>query len=161
MLEFNSLSYDCLLIFLFLINFYFTRWLPRSSTLRLLKQQMSLYNKTLRVFRGTCLQFMIDCICVHSKAFYVVLHFCVYCVYWWWTSSTRWSPYKARSRSELKLNLMIVAMSALSNHLFWHSFNCSVLFCSVCSLWYHLCWSSVPGDMMTLKHGIHRGIYGL
>ena len=85
--------------------------------------------KSLRVFRGTCLQFMIDCICVHSKAFYVVLHICVYCVYWWWTSSTRWSPYKARSRSELKLNLMIVTMFALSNHLFWHSFNCYVMFC--------------------------------
>ena len=37
----------------------------------------------------------------------------------------------------------------------------TVMLCSVCSLWYHLCWSSVPGDMMTLKHGVHRGIYGL
>ena len=89
---------------------------------------------------------MIACICLHSNAFYVILHFCVHCVYWWWTSSTRWSPYKARSRSELKLNLMMVIMLfALSNHLFWHSFNCNVLFCMLslipfvlvlCTRWY-------------------------
>ena len=77
----------------------------------------------------------------------------------WWTSSSRCSPYKASRKFKLKLNLMKVSMfHSLITSSGIHS---TVILYYVCSLWCHLCWSSVPGDVMTLKRGLHRGIMGL
>ena len=146
-LQFNSLPYDYLVIFLFLTDFYFTRRLPR-STLRLLKNKGALTVAQYYIGKHICNVWSSDNT-YDSNPVGAVLHLCVYYMYLWRTPSIRCSPHK------LKLNLIKVAMFVLSDHLFRHSFNC------VCYIWYHMCWSTVPGDMMRRKYGVHHGIMGL
>ena len=128
---------DCLVVaFLFLIDFFFTRRLPRSTTLRLLKQKRILSIWRSILYRLTSLQCLIACICFRSDALQVVvIHIEVY-VHSPRTPSSRCSPSNASNKIELELNLIQVAMFVMPDHLFIHSFHWNFV---ICTLIYTIC----------------------
>jgi len=104
-------------IILFLTNLFFTRRLPRSTTLRLLKQHRNLSTWRSTLYRLTILQCLIACMCFHSNAFHaIVLHTCEY-VYFRRTPSRRASQWSASSRIKLEVNLIKVAVFVMSDDL--------------------------------------------
>ena len=88
-------------IILFLTNLFFTRRLPRSTTLRLLKHHRNLSTWRSTLYRLTILQCLIACMCFHYNAFHIiVLHICEY-VNFRRTPSRRASQWNASSRIKL------------------------------------------------------------
>ena len=125
-------------IILFLTNLFFTRRLPRSTTLRLLKQHRNLSTRRSTLYRLTILQSLIACMCFHSNAFHViVLHICEY-VYFRRTPTRRASQWNAKSRIKLEHNLIKVTMFVMPDDLILDIHSTAILY-----YLYHFCWFTV------------------
>ena len=132
-------------IILFLTNLFFTRRLPRSTTLRLLKHHRNLSTWRSTLYRLTILQCLIACMCFHSNEFHAIVHHVCEYVYFQRTPSSR------GSRIKLKVNLIKVTMFIMSDDLFRYLFHLNY----VCSdLYYFLLVHCICLAIMTPQRGL-------